>query len=544
MAWQTEADRFVNEPVILCSLALDSGTLLWSNGYVRPQASAPYIGRILSLPTISSSIGDLARTFEGAQVSIELADPDRSLRGAATAEGIKNRVLTIKVGFANDELSNARTIFSGRVYSYQPLSGLRFQIQAEQTMPNMNETYPEAKINSTDYPNAPSGSFGQTIQIPWGTVSSTRGPVKAIMVDETQDAEVHLVGLQHGAALSVSNVCLNGVLKTVTTDYTITSATIDGKVHTRISWEAGVRPLEADIVTCDVEFTAKGPVEAVKFFMINFADYADGDFDATFYTNAQTEESNRGYTFDGVMASQHTLAEWLDLIRNEFELDIWYDVASGKIRFFYLGQALDMSTVPEYEDYLDIVGYEPNQNIELIMNWVRPGYNFDYASQNFSNYSFFENAASQTLHGGTYKAFPTLYFVRDADTAYDIAAFSIQRRKDPLEFDSITLPLKAFSLSLGDVVKVTHFDGLGPLGYIDAFFQLRAADLSLDTMLMMGTFENVSSFYGDDCYLGDENALADTWLLASEDEQHYCYMCDEDTGEFSNGDVGKSMNAE
>ena len=69
MSWQTEADKFVNEPIVLVEIALDSGTKRLAIDFVRPESSAPFDGRILSLPNITTSIGDLNRTYEAADMN-------------------------------------------------------------------------------------------------------------------------------------------------------------------------------------------------------------------------------------------------------------------------------------------------------------------------------------------------------------------------------------------------------------------------------------------------------------------------------------------
>jgi len=549
VTWQTEADQFVNEPSVLAEIALDSGTKRLAIDYVRPASSAMYAGRILSLPNISTSIGDLNRTYEGADIEIIIADPDRDLRQAMIDEGLKNRVLTVKIAFPSVDLANALIVFSGRIYNYKPLDNMRFSIMAEQYVKNFDETYPDKRITATDYPNADAGMIDLIIPVVWGTVSSATGPLKCFMVNTTQDAEKHLVGLQHGHALTVTNVRINGTLKTVDTHYTITSATIDGKIHSYIAWVAAVRPTISDLVTCDAAFTSHatmGPVEAFVYFAENFCGYTSGsggDFDLTSYADALAEEAQRGYALDGIMAEEKTLSAWKDEISNEFELDIWYDTATGLIKFQYLGGSLDLTAAPHYYDYKDILAYTPNQRVDLIGNWCRPGYNYDYATQNFKNYHFYEDADSQTRHGGVYKLNPTLWFVRSAATAYDLASRKIVRQRDPIAFETFVLPLKTFSLSLGAIVRVTHYDGPGPLGYVGQYFQLRRTELDLNNFVLYGQFEDVSNFYGYEFILGDEDTLVNLWVESAADH-YYGYMCDEATGEFSNGDEGKSLNDE
>ena len=544
MTWQTEAEKFVTAPTVLCDLYLDDETLRWAIDYVRPQSSAPYIGKIISLPRIKNSLGTVTRTYEICEATIELADPDRRLRELAHDGGLKNRRLTIKVALEGVDLADALTVFDGAVYSYKPLEGMRFQVVAEQSAPNYMTKYPDKNITATDYPNTAPGMLDQTIPVIWNEVSSTDGPCRTYMVDTTQDAEKHLVGLQHGAALAVTNVRLNGTLKTVATHYTITSQTIDGKVHTLISWVAGVRPLPADRVSCDATFNAAGapvgPVACAMFFMEHWAGYVSGDFDSTSSAAAIAEETDRGYVMAGAMNESKPLSVWLDQIRNEFELDIWRDTATGKIFFLYLGQAIDLTNIQHYRDTREIFKYTPNLNMELVVNWIRPAFNYDYVNQNFKNYEFYEDANSQARHGGVYRLDPTLFFIRDAATAYELAARKTVRQKDPRAFETFVLPIKAFSLPLGTVLRVTHFDGMGIQGYVGEYFQIRQTEPDLNAFVLYATMENVTNFFSGGFIMGDEDAMVDNWVGSGADHS-LGYLCDEATGEFQNGDAGKEL---
>ena len=96
-AWQTEAEKFITAPAVLCDLYLDNETLRWATDWIRPELSAPYTGKIISLPRITNSLGTVTRTYQYGEAQIELADPDRTLRGLAQVGGLKNRRLSIRL---------------------------------------------------------------------------------------------------------------------------------------------------------------------------------------------------------------------------------------------------------------------------------------------------------------------------------------------------------------------------------------------------------------------------------------------------------------
>jgi hypothetical protein len=46
------------------------------------------------------------------------------------------------------------------------------------------------------------------------------------------------------------------------------------------------------------------------------------------------------------------------------------------------------------------------------------------------------------------------------------------------------------------------------------------------------------------CILGDDNLQADNWSDASEYDRTFCYLCDELTGMFADGEPGKVLMSE
>jgi len=79
MVWQDYADKHVNSPVILVSIAFNSGTRYYSNDYIRT-ATQGYKGNILSLPQISTSVGDIVRTYERGKITLLFNDSDYEFR--------------------------------------------------------------------------------------------------------------------------------------------------------------------------------------------------------------------------------------------------------------------------------------------------------------------------------------------------------------------------------------------------------------------------------------------------------------------------------
>lgn len=544
MSWSTEAGKFVNEPAVLIEVDFDSGTRKYSVDYIRPSDDTPYKGNVLRLPSIYNSIGDLSRTFESSRIDIIFDDTDYEFRTLVDDEGIKGRAARIQISFINLSLAaNVLTVFAGQIFSGQPLTDLQYRITLEQVSTNFDNQYPSRKINLTDYASATDDAKGQLIQIPWGTVSadglSSDGAVLALMVDDTQDAEIHLVGIQVDA-ITVPRVYINKTLKTLTTHYTIGTQVIDGFTHTEIRWVAAVRPTADDEVTCDVSYGTREPCEAFKYFLIEFCGYANGDFDAVSYAAAYAIGVVRGYTLNGLMREARTLRSWRDVICDEFELDIWVDPKDGLFHFKYLSSR--ESAVKHYKDNTTILdGYKFTTDYTRILNYIDYGWSYNYARDYFNDYDYLEDVTSQSKHGGTYREFKGLYFTRDETVAADIAARKLVRRKNPFILDKCPLPIESFEDDLADIYQITHFEGIGASGYAARSFQVRAQNIDLDKFVNVVTLEDAEFYMQSFCVLGDEDEMAADWLTADADDQVYLYVCDRTTGQFSNGDEGKRL---
>jgi len=559
MAWIDEAELHTSRPVALVEIVFtDAGKREYSIDYIRPIGDPAYKGNILRLPTIYNSVGDLMRAFEFSKIAIEFSDTDYEFRTLIETEGIKNRQVTIKIAFPNRSLATeSLTVFVGNIYDWDPLAGLRFVINCEQKSKNMGNEYPDKVVERGDYPNAHADALGKVIPIIWGTISQAGGAFPTLFVDTSNTTERYLVGLQSsiplgaGANITVSAVYVDGDVQTpgVGNDYDIVREDIDGRRHTRIHFynTAVPQPTEDTVVTCDLVFGAREVCEAIKYFMINFCGYIDGDFNDVSYQAAHLLEQNRGFTFNGAFTRKQTLSTILNAIKDEFELDMWWEPKDGLIHFNYLSSSLN-PPITHYKDTFDILkGYKPGMQVEKILNYLRYGYNYNYAHDYFYNYDHHEDTDSQTKHGGIYTEFFGFRFVRSSIIAHDLASRKVLRRKEPVVFDTFPLPLKSFEDNLAEVVKITHFEGTGAAGYVQKLFQIRKTSYDIDRFVNSMIAEDVDAFFGIACILGDATALPVLWADAVGFQRNYCYLCAGETvgveveGEFRDGEPGKQL---
>jgi len=626
------------------------------------------------------------RTFVDSKIDIIFADTDREFRNLIVAEGIKNREVRIKLLFVNATVAAGLTVFTGNIYNWNPMGGMKFKIGCEQKSKNLKNIYPNKVVTVTDYPNTDESSLGQLIPVPYGAISadglSGDGAFPCILVDPTTNFEKHLVGLQayieeiinggfdsdttgwtaiagHGSISSVAGGqvgnCLKilndtglnkqpgadssfsspltvgriyelsfyikddgimtenigiqllggtprwlpvaidstnawvkhtvtfealtantgisfqalavmsdthfymldeviltevigidrvyvdkGVAKVLDTDYTVVYRIIGTKVHAEIHWEIGaVRPTAQNIVSCDIQFGSRSPCEAWKHFLINFCGHVAGDFHAASYNAAYVIEQARGYGFDGAFIVEKELIAHEDQIKNEFELDIWRDPKDGLIHFKYIS-AVIIPTV-HYEDYVDILkGYEPNIQVGKIINYLKYGYNYNYARTYFNDLPYKEDTDSQTKYGAIYRDQQNFYFVRDEAIALDLAGRKLLRRKDPIVLDKFVLPIKAFNDNLGDFIEITHFEGKGASGYRKRAFQIRTTQDNLDNFTRKETLEDISNYVGMAFIMGPDDLPTHDAASAAQKEK-YGFLCDPITGLQANGEQGKRL---
>lgn len=173
MTWQSEADKHVNTPIVLVSVAFNSGTRYYSNVDVETSTQF-YKGNILNLPQIRSSVGDIKRTFERSKIRLVFNDSDYEFRGLEDTETVafKNRTVTIKIGFQDDLFADLLTIFTGNIYDWRRSDKLKYELSVEELSKNLLNKYPDKRVELNDYLNADPSSIGWTILVPYGTISS------------------------------------------------------------------------------------------------------------------------------------------------------------------------------------------------------------------------------------------------------------------------------------------------------------------------------------------------------------------------------------
>ena len=545
--WIEEANKHVNEPGVVFEIDLDSGTRKYSIEILRPTDAAPIKGNILRLPSVENSIGGILKTLEFSRITILMDDTDYEFRTiiGPDGEGLKNKTARIKVPFVNLSLATqAKTVFTGRIYDNGQLPELKFEIKCEPNLKNINEIYPSKTVEKGDHANAPAGIPGTLILEPYGPITdlggANEGAWDTIMVDDTIGSEVHLVGRQ-SAIIPVDRVRLNGVVQVAGggADYIIGTQVIDGITYTEIRWTgAGSSPVITDTVTCDIGFGTREPCEMFKHYLETFVGYINADFDAVSFAATNAIGVARGYIVKGSFKDEKELVSHRNDLCREFGLDIWWEPKDGLVHFDYFSPIAPPSI--HYYDYKDILeGYNPSTNATEIINYQRYGYGWDSKVKVFRSFAIKQNIDSQSKYGEYRGKFQGLYFIRDAEVASDVMSRLILLRKDPIGLDEFPMPIKAFNDNISDMIQITHFEGKGEAGYEGTVFQIRKTIYDLDNFIAKLQCLDYSNFSGAACILG-EPTLPAKWTDTTDAQKKWCYLCSI-AGQFSDGLSGKMM---
>lgn len=134
-----------------------------------------------------------------------------------------------------------------------------------------------------------------------------------------------------------------------------------------------------------------------------------------------------------------------------------------------------------------------------------------------------------------------MWLTRNATMALDVAQRRLFRNQAPVRVVKWTTGLVGMNTELGDIVPLTHLEGPGTGGYLRQPIFVTGHELDPDRLRVSLEGLDVGALLGGGFILGDETTMAGTWTTANDGEKIYGYLCDEGTGEFSDGAEGKHL---
>ena len=134
-----------------------------------------------------------------------------------------------------------------------------------------------------------------------------------------------------------------------------------------------------------------------------------------------------------------------------------------------------------------------------------------------------------------------LWLAPSSGQALDVASRRLLRTKEIPRIVQFVTGLQALNTELGDIVRVTHLEGIGASGWVDRAIFLTRHELDPDRLTITLEGIDVDRLFAGNFILGDEVTLAATWGAADATDRTYGYLCDETTELFGDGAAGKRL---
>ena len=153
MTWINESEKFLQKPLGLLEIALDSGTLLLAKGDIAgDNCYQGYVDRFGSVDRRASSINF---QFRLASIESKLGNTDLTF-SKLNYETLLNREVVYKVGFSGQDLSDFKTVFSGVISAFSFDKKYFFLTVKDVSDKFFTDTYQKV-IKSSDWENIASG---------------------------------------------------------------------------------------------------------------------------------------------------------------------------------------------------------------------------------------------------------------------------------------------------------------------------------------------------------------------------------------------------
>ena len=125
-------------------------------------------------------------------------------------------------------------------------------------------------------------------------------------------------------------------------------------------------------------------------------------------------------------------------------------------------------------------------------------------------------------------------------TAIDVVGRRLRRTKSPPRYATWTMGWNGMNFELGDIIQVTHFDGIGPGGWTNRPVRIVSITSQPEDFSVVIRGYDMGALYNLSMILGDRTVLPPSWPppLA---QQIYAYLGDRVSGQFSNGDPIKRL---
>lgn len=318
----------------LLEVSLPGGTKRVSHVPVASVSQGFYEPIVLRWDTLRRGVAERTCGLEDTDFSVDIDDTTRefsNLVAGASGYSIRGSAATLKIASPNVPQADWFTLFSGVLNAYEQLRPLVWTWRFTPNDLALKRPFPKTAISQADWPNAHKDARGLYPNLVYGKLSTNGegGAVTCPLVDIT--------GVRYmvcaGRAKAVDAVFVDGEI--VTTGYSVTYASVNGRIYTLIVFTAARE--DGAVVTADVrgyESVGDGsgtlienPAEQLQHLLVNWVwgDYKTGAWlsastapiDTTLFATAASFLSARGHKGSRVLGGQpsaqtglNALEEW------------------------------------------------------------------------------------------------------------------------------------------------------------------------------------------------------------------------------------------
>ncbi len=297
---------------------------------------------------------------------------------------------------------------------------------------------------------------------------------------------------------TVTEVYVYGVFQVEGVDYTLNTLTPDGgEVFAAITFGVDPRDL-TNRTTDEIEVTWNGigidtgdgnaskPLYQLVHFLTTRCGYASSEFDMSSLSRHSGAMLDRGITGAwAIVDASDNLSDVVGEFLNSYGCRM-YRTRAGKIGFSFLGTIANAAE--DFRESNEIVdgSFRIQMNAQgSTASRVQVNFDWNYARQFYHRQPDINSPSEETNLRYPRRRNKSLKFVRslDADIATPIAIGSLYlaTMQENIQFPEFDVPARFFSsLELGDVITVTHGNGIGASGYVAQRIVVLSTNINAD----------------------------------------------------------------
>jgi len=172
MTFAANVELYSSKPIAIIEIAFDGGTEYFASGDLELDTGGGAVrfcsGRVISFGSISRSVSDIDGNFQISDVRTTLSNADGKF-SSYDVELFINRVVTYKVGFEGDDLTEFQSVYVGTIYDFEYADD-QLIISVQDYTSTLLEADFGHYISATDWPRAGMGASGSKMPIIYGSI--------------------------------------------------------------------------------------------------------------------------------------------------------------------------------------------------------------------------------------------------------------------------------------------------------------------------------------------------------------------------------------